>query len=321
LFKASIALVALAFVTLAYGWVRGIDLLLFGSIAFSALAGVFLMRSTIQERRRHPELRRRRRAAQARDRKSLAELRSELSGLKTEISAGEEAPAPRRKPLRPFGDLARDDEGVRPSRERSALAGEEVPARPARERTTRDEEVPARRPARDRSMLPTDEEVPVRRPARERGVLSTDEEVPVRRPGRERGVSLEQRVRRPESRLPSGPADADDFRSRLSAVLGDAPEAPRSTEPDVRRPASRRLEPEQEEEEEIGSDWIRIDDLPRISRPGRAPARSEPAAPAKRRTAPTTKSKGPAARGTATPRAPRASKPAPKAAPRSERPK
>jgi hypothetical protein len=322
-FKASIALVALAFVTLAYGWVRGNDLLLFGSIAFSALAGVALMRSTIQERRRHPELTRKgRRAAEvrARDRKSLAELRSELTGLKTEIGAGGEGPPPRRKPLRPFGDLPRAEEaeGARLA-PRPAVPIDEEERRLARAAPPTYEEVPLRRPARERSVLPADEEASVRRPARERSVLPADEEVPVRRPARDRGVSLEQRVRRPESRRPSGPADVDDFRSRLSAVLGEAPGGAEPEAPPRARAASRRPEPE----EEIGTDWIRIDDLPRISRPraSNSTPRSEPASPAKRRTAPPTKAATTPKRTTTTPRAPRGSKSAPKAAPGSEPPK
>jgi hypothetical protein len=336
LFKASIALVVFAFATLAYGWVRGNDLLLYGSIVFSALAGLALMRATVEERRRHPELTRKgRKAAQMRDRdrKSLAELRTELSGLKGEISAaGGEGSASRRKPLKPFGDTARTDEveAGRALRERSPLAGEEE-RRAARERSVLpgEEEVPVRRvAARERSVLPSDEEVPVRRLARERSVLPGQEEVPMRRPARDRAVSLEQRVRRPESRQPSGPADTDDFRSRLSAVLGEggAPPASRDLEPDVTprpRPASR-LPDSELEDDEIGSDWIRIDDLPRLRRPGPraggSAAASGPASPAKRRPAPATKRPA-AAKDSTTPRAPRGSKSAPKAAPGSETPK
>lgn len=265
MFKASIGLVVLAFVTLAYGWVRGIDFLLYGSIAFSALAGVALLRSTLMERRKHPERSRRGRGRayedegdgqqpvlRERDRKSLAELRMELSGLKGDIrTADQEDPygAPQRAPLRPFSDPDDFDilEETRPDR----------------------------------------------------------------------------RVRsRPVQQPPRAPVQNDDFRSRLSAVLGEgapssgssrpeydeydepAPAQARSSRPKAQQP---RPDPYADDDDEIGSDWIRIEDVPRISRAtqqgggyarpdvppverprrrtpaGPAAPRSEPASPARRR--------------------------------------
>ena len=45
MFKASIALVLMAFAALAYGWVAGNDAVLYGSIGASALAGLALVAS------------------------------------------------------------------------------------------------------------------------------------------------------------------------------------------------------------------------------------------------------------------------------------
>lgn len=54
MFKASIFLVAAALITLAYGWVSGIDAVLYASIAFSAVAGLALLASTIADRKKYP---------------------------------------------------------------------------------------------------------------------------------------------------------------------------------------------------------------------------------------------------------------------------
>jgi hypothetical protein len=294
LFKASIGLVVLAFITLAYGWVKGIDFLLYGSIAFSALAGVALLRSTLIERRKHPELSRRGRrrrdfedtgeqkvVLREKDRKSLAELRMELSGLKGDIDAADREElygASKRAPLRPFGESPADEEeGFEEVRR---VPYDQGP--PAARRVRRPEQPPARPPAQAR-------------PA----------------------------------------AESDDFRSRLSAVLGEVPagqseaEAGEFREPRPSRPRPQAPEPDFEDDE-IGSDWIRIEDVPRISRAtregggyarpeppplqppkrrtspagtsrGTAPARPDPGAPARRRTAG-------AKDAPAKPRAPRGSK-------------
>jgi hypothetical protein len=52
LLKASIALVGVAFAALAIGWITGQDLLLYASIACSALGGIALLRTTLAERKR-----------------------------------------------------------------------------------------------------------------------------------------------------------------------------------------------------------------------------------------------------------------------------
>lgn len=54
MFKASIFLVAAALITLAYGWVSGIDAVLYASIGFSAVAGLALLASTVADRRKYP---------------------------------------------------------------------------------------------------------------------------------------------------------------------------------------------------------------------------------------------------------------------------
>lgn len=306
MFKASIGLVVLAFITLAYGWIRGIDILLYGSIAFSALAGVALLRSTLIERRKHPERSRRtgRRdfedtgeqkvVLREKDRKSLAELRMELSGLKGDINAADREElygTTKRAPLRPFGESSADEE---------------------------------------------------------------DGFEEVRRVPHDQGSAPPRRVRRPEQPPARSPAQTDDFRSRLSAVLGEggvpaeAPGPPhREGRPSRPRPQAPRPEHQQprpeafEDDEEIGTDWIRIEDVPRISRATRegggyarpeppplqppkrrtppaagatrksAPARSESATPARRRTtgakdapAKPAGSRGGASRGTKAPTEP-----------------
>jgi hypothetical protein len=269
-FKASIGLVVLAFITLAYGWIRGIDILLYGSIAFSALAGVALLRSTLIERRKHPELSRRNRRGRdfedtgeqkvvlrERDRKSLAELRMELSGLKGDIHAADREElygTTKRAPLRPFSESSDEEDGF-----------EEV-----------------------------------------------------RRVPPEQGTAPPRRVRRPEPPPARSPAQTDDFRSRLSAVLGEGAEAPepphREGSPSRPRPQAPRPEPQQPraepfEDDDIGSDWIRIEDVPRISRAtreGGGYARPEPPPlqPPKRRTPPgagATRKSSPARPESATP--------------------
>jgi hypothetical protein len=263
-FKASIGLVVLAFITLTYGWIRGIDILLYGSIAFSALAGVALLRSTLIERRKHPEQSRRNRrrrdfedtgeqkvVLRERDRKSLAELRMELSGLKGDIHAADREElygTTKRAPLRPFNDSPADEED----------GFEEV------------------------GRVPHDH-----------------------------GPAPARRTRRPEQPPARSPAQTDDFRSRLSAVLGEG-EALESPQPEGRpsrpRTQSPRPEPQQpraepffEDDDEIGTDWIRIEDVPRISRAtresgGYAQPEPPPLQPPKRRTPPGASRKGAPAR-------------------------
>ena len=51
MFKASIALVLIAFAALAYGWIAGNDTVLYGSIGASVLAGLALLRSTMADRK------------------------------------------------------------------------------------------------------------------------------------------------------------------------------------------------------------------------------------------------------------------------------
>lgn len=54
MFKASIFLVAAALITLAYGWVSGINTVLYASIGFSAFAGLALLASTMADRKKYP---------------------------------------------------------------------------------------------------------------------------------------------------------------------------------------------------------------------------------------------------------------------------
>lgn len=55
MFKASIALVLIAFAALAYGWVADNDAILYGSIGASILAGLLLLRATLADRKAYAE--------------------------------------------------------------------------------------------------------------------------------------------------------------------------------------------------------------------------------------------------------------------------
>lgn len=87
MFKASIFLVAAALITLAYGWVSGIDAVLYASIAFSAVAGLALLASTIADRKKYP------REEPRREPRPVS--REALSAF------GESPPPPPRRPVRP----------------------------------------------------------------------------------------------------------------------------------------------------------------------------------------------------------------------------
>lgn len=88
MFKASIFLVAAALITLAYGWVSGIDAVLYASIGFSAVAGLALLASTISDRKRFPR-------EESPPRPRIARGEAPTSAF------AEPPPPPPRRPLRP----------------------------------------------------------------------------------------------------------------------------------------------------------------------------------------------------------------------------
>lgn len=87
MFKASIFLVAAALITLAYGWVSGIDAVLYASIAFSAVAGLALLASTIADRKKYPREQPRR--------------EPRPPSREAPSAFGESPPPPPRRPVRP----------------------------------------------------------------------------------------------------------------------------------------------------------------------------------------------------------------------------
>lgn len=232
MFKASIALVLLAFAALAYGWVSNNDAILYGSIVASALAGLALLVSTRSDRR----------------------------------SGGyAEAPPPSR-PERP----------ARPPRERKPERSD-FPSTPARERRGSS---PGRGSAGGRLgsdeltrqlEMPSDEEFfesapePVA-PFRPRGrpkpppapagaAWADQPEARRSEPDRYEPEldEVEEGPGRPASQPGGGAAAADDFRSRLAAVLGSTGE--QETPATVETPRSRRQAPPPLEDLEEQEDY------------------------------------------------------------------
>ncbi|HEX2053108.1 MAG TPA: hypothetical protein VHJ78_05190 [Actinomycetota bacterium] len=276
MFKASIALVLLAFGALAYGWIAGNDVILYGSIGASALAGLALAGSHLGDRKSPAGSRADRDEPPARERKSTRR---------------DEEPAPGRSDRRKSrgldsGDITRqldlDDEedhddlsdlarppSVRPI---SGPAGRRRPLR-----------VPEG--ADWASEDPLDEEPLDADYDRDQTVYDSgfqEEESP----------AAEQEQASASYR--QGAAAADDFRSRLAAVLGQAPAPEEPPPPPAPKPARARratpveapaeepkparrgrkkaepvLPPPEEEpsaEREDEPDWIRLEDVPRIAR-------------------------------------------------------
>lgn len=235
MFKASIALVIFAFGALIYGWVQGIDSLLYGSIAFSALAGVFLLRSTLVERRKfasagmtaknqdmRPD------AAMDQDRGLRDPVRASLAELSSHPRSEPAYQDPYRRtraPIKPFGDSAppvhQDDFG--PDVEGDDLIQRTLNWVDASSEDEFDEYDEPERP----QVAP-----------------------------RRRAETRPQPARRAEARPPALPTN--DFRARLASVLGDEPGYP--------PPPPQPVEYLDDRGEDVQADWIRIEDVPRISR-------------------------------------------------------
>lgn len=159
MFKASIFLVAAALITLAYGWVSGINTVLYASIGFSAFAGLALLASTIADRKKYPREERPRREPEPRGRadrppEAPRPVRREVEGGRQERSrrrggldpswtepAGGYPPPERafhwseeeshdEEPIRPeFSERGAPGSGDFRSRLAAALADSEPPAR------------------------------------------------------------------------------------------------------------------------------------------------------------------------------------------------
>lgn len=283
-------MVILAFAALAYGWVQGIDPLLYGSIALSGLAGVALLRSTMVDRRKLTASRQARRMGggdsdfdgpgaalrggplRSSDRKSLAELgSSKARGQAAQAESNESFHRPR-TPIRPFGDTG-PQASVFMESEHHDEFGPDVEGVDLVERTL--------------SWV-------------ESSSATAGPEVPAG----------------PQAPRPrTAPSPADDFRARLASVLGDsraAPPpgprpAPQSLPVQDRPPTTRRTAAKPagsvrraETKDEIETDWIRIEDVPRIARATQAAggyARPDlaPVQPPRRRTEPARRSTKPAA--------------------------
>lgn len=255
MFKASIALVIFAFGALIYGWVQGIDSLLYGSIAFSALAGVFLLRSTLIERRKFASARTPAKNKEVRYDVELAEdrgLRDPVRASLAELSShprGEPAyqdPYRRtRAPIKPFGDSAppvhQDDFGPE-------VEGDDLIQRTLNwVDASSDDEF-------DEYDEPDRPQVAARRRPQET-LSARPQPAPEARP-RPAPRARPQAARRAETRPPALPTN--DFRARLASVLGDEPGYP--------PPPPQPVEYLDDREEEVQADWIRIEDVPRISR-------------------------------------------------------
>lgn len=237
MFKASIALVLVAFSALAYGWIAGNDAVLYGSIGASALAGLALLAST----------------------------RSDPGSSHQPLEYRDE-PAPRpsrprpdrseRKAKKRRGDVVTSEELTR----QLDVSGEsqeffdEQDEPPLRQR-------PTRRPvgrAPEEPDWAEPEQTAYSGGAQFDGPAYPDDEYPD-----EQDEDLEEYVESPE-RVPVQPAAADDFRSRLAAVLGTSEEqepTPSAGPP----PRARRVDPGP------------VEDSAPAPRSRRAPRSSQPA--------------------------------------------
>lgn len=275
MFKASIALVIVAFGTLAYGWVNGNDAVLYASIASSGIAGLALLRFTLSERR---DLSRQggRPAGDSRSavmRGSLAagapQAPETREGRDVRKRAGEWERSPVRERLR------REDE--RPS------GGEPAERVASSEQSQWAAGSPSVRPFKRVRQIPGPEKSqpggsgppPIPQVEQFPPVEELEDDIPPQPGGVPAAAGGEA-------------ASEPDFRSRLAAVLGQsnagAPPAPQSAEtasrsrtgrnrrvagPEVRYDPPDRVHAEHTQapdvagEETMGMDWIRVEDIPR----------------------------------------------------------
>lgn len=280
MFKASIILVLLAFGALAYGWVENNDTILYGSIGASAFAGLALLvatradkKSAYDEPKPRPE-RAERPPREPRERKAKPEDRAPASSRK------------RRSSTLDSGELTRQLD---------------LP-------TEDDDEVPLEslHPRGARGKLP-------KAPAGAAWAVESDDEFEEEDFGQgppSYDTEFEGEDEYAQPAAAQGAEAADDFRSRLAAVLGTtgeqegapaqaAPSRPprvtpaRVDEPEdyaaAPPPAPRRRgrkrpesylppepEPDYDSPDEPEPEWIRIEDVPRISEPKPVTAKPAP---------------------------------------------
>jgi hypothetical protein len=270
-FKASIALVLIAFGALAYGWLSNDDTILYASIGASILAGLFLLRATLADRK----------AGYAPEPKAPRPERPAREPRERKPKKGEAAPARQRRGLDSDEltrqmDAATDDD-----------SDEEVPLsslRPQRGRRDRLPEAPAGAAWAEAEQGYDDTEF-------------EEEDQGMGPPSYDADYGDEEDD--DDYSAPAAQAQgaaADDFRSRLAAVLGSAgeeapapaPDAPRARRvtpvtPEIdeapaapkrrgRKKPEPLIDPEPEPEyedasEEAEPEWVRIEDVPNIPKP------------------------------------------------------
>jgi len=274
LFKASIALVLVAFAALAYGWIAGNDTILYGSIGASALAGLALLASQRRDRKARPA------TAVDPEREERPERpRREPRGR---AALGEDSPGQRRAAGRlDSADVTRqldisDDDDDDQELERPPAVRKVVSPPAGRPRGTRAPKGAAWATEDDLDAELEEEDYDIDQASRGSGFQEEADDEEAGEPAARTGQV----------------AAADDFRSRLAAVLGpaeaqeEAAPAPRpkpararrtapAATPEAETPKPRRgrkkaaAPPETETEggaTEPEPDWVRIDDVPRISR-------------------------------------------------------
>lgn len=294
MFKASIALVLLAFGALAYGWIAGNDAVLYGSIGASALAGMALLGSHMADRGSSRSAEPKRGRAEKRDRERKVVSDEPLSkasdgGKGRRLGAGG---------ITRQLDLDEDDDlsNLAPPTVRPIVT-------PPRKRQPKIPEGAAWATRDDFSDEGLDPDYEREQADYEAGFQQEEREE----------YAAEEAQSTPSYR--QGAAAADDFRSRLAAVLGQpgdsagddfeepapapAPKPARARRvtqvpapaAEVAKPPARRgrkkaepavAPPEASEgapAEEGEPEWIRLEDVPRIARatqPGGGFARPDP---------------------------------------------
>lgn len=274
MFKASIALVLIAFGALAYGWLSNDDTILYASIGASILAGLFLLRATLADRK----------AGYAPEPKAPRPERPAREPRERKPKKGEAAPARQR---RGSGRLDSDE----PTRQMDVATDDDSDEEP----------LSSLRPQRGRRGRLPDAPAGAAWAEAEQGYDDTEfeeEDQGMGPPSYDADYGDEEYD--DDYAAPAAQAQgaaADDFRSRLAAVLGSAGEEAPPPPPAPVPPRARRvtpvtpeideappvapkrrgrrkpeplIEPEPEYEdasEESEPEWVRIEDVPNIPKP------------------------------------------------------
>ena len=208
MFKASIALVLIAFAALAYGWVADNDAILYGSIGASILAGLLLLRATMADRKAYPQPGR-----AERPERPAREPREPKASSKSEA----DYPPPGSRSRR--GGKGRPDSGEMtrqlgiPGDAEDFLGADSEEATPFRPQSRRRERLPS--VPEGAAWAGRDEDDDYQEAGGEFGD---------RAGGPSSAGELDQDESQPAAASPGGASPADDFRSRLAAVLGSTGE-------------------------------------------------------------------------------------------------